>query len=225
MNDHALMSHALQLAQRGLYTTQPNPRVGCVLVKAGEIIGEGWHEKAGEAHAEIHALRQAGDKAIGATAYVTLEPCSHHGRTPPCVDALIAAGVARVVVAMEDPNPLVSGKGLKQLAQAGIKIESGLLEAQARELNPGFIKRMTRGLPWVRIKLAMSVDGRTAMASGGVISGSGLAMAKMIGWGAIDLTMSCVIAPATERPRNMSAPTTASASVRLSVSMAWADLN
>ena len=166
MNDHALMSHALQLAQRGLYTTQPNPRVGCVLVKAGEIIGEGWHEKAGEAHAEIHALRQAGDKAIGATAYVTLEPCSHHGRTPPCVDALIAAGVARVVVAMEDPNPLVSGKGLKQLAQAGIKIESGLLEAQARELNPGFIKRMTRGLPWVRIKLAMSVDGRTAMASG-----------------------------------------------------------
>ena len=160
------MSRALQLAQRGLYTTQPNPRVGCVLVKAGEIIGEGWHEKAGEAHAEIHALRQAGDKAIGATAYVTLEPCSHHGRTPPCVDALIAAGVARVVVAMEDPNPLVSGKGLKQLAQAGIKIESGLLEAQARELNPGFIKRMTRGLPWVRIKLAMSVDGRTAMASG-----------------------------------------------------------
>ena len=166
MNDHALMSRALQLAQRGLYTTHPNPRVGCVLAKAGEIVGEGWHEKAGEPHAEVHALRQAGDKAAGATAYVTLEPCSHHGRTPPCVDALIAAGVSRVVAAMEDPNPLVSGEGLIKLAQAGIEVESGLLESQARELNPGFIKRMTRGLPWVRVKLAMSLDGRTAMASG-----------------------------------------------------------
>ena len=160
------MSRALQLAERGLYTTQPNPRVGCVLVKDGEIIGEGWHEKAGEAHAEIHALKQAGAKAAGATAYVTLEPCSHHGRTAPCVDALIAAGVLRVVAAMEDPNPLVSGAGLKKLAQAGINVESGLLQAQARELNPGFIKRMTQGLPWVRIKMAMSLDGRTAMASG-----------------------------------------------------------
>lgn len=160
------MSRALQLAQRGLYTTHPNPRVGCVLVKGGEIVGEGWHEKAGEPHAEVHALRQAGDKAAGATAYVTLEPCSHQGRTPPCVDALIAAGVSRVMAAMEDPNPLVSGEGLKKLAQAGIEVESGLCEAQARELNPGFIKRMTRGLPFVRVKLAMSLDGRTAMASG-----------------------------------------------------------
>lgn len=166
MSDHAFMSRALQLAQRGLYTTHPNPRVGCVLAKAGEIVGEGWHEKAGEPHAEVNALRQAGDKAAGATAYVTLEPCNHHGRTPPCADALIAAGVSRVVAAMQDPNPLVSGEGLKKLAQAGIEVESGLLEAQARELNPGFIKRMTRGLPWVRIKLAMSLDGRTAMASG-----------------------------------------------------------
>ncbi|MBI3188864.1 MAG: bifunctional diaminohydroxyphosphoribosylaminopyrimidine deaminase/5-amino-6-(5-phosphoribosylamino)uracil reductase RibD [Gammaproteobacteria bacterium] len=160
------MSRALQLAQRGLYTTHPNPRVGCVLAKAGAIVGEGWHEKAGEPHAEINALRQAGEKAAGATAYVTLEPCSHHGRTPPCVDALIAAGVSRVVAAMEDPNPLVSGNGLKMLAQSGMAVESGLLESQARDLNPGFIKRMTRGLPWVRVKLAMSLDGRTAMASG-----------------------------------------------------------
>ena len=166
MRDQLYMSRALQLAERGLYTTQPNPRVGCVLVKDGKIIGEGWHQKAGAAHAEINALHQAGDKAIGATAYVTLEPCSHYGRTPPCVDALITARVSRVVAAMEDPNPLVSGNGLKRLTQAGIKVESGLLAAQARELNPGFIKRMTHNLPWVRIKMAMSVDGRTAMASG-----------------------------------------------------------
>lgn len=166
MSDHAFMSRALQLARKGLYTTDPNPRVGCVLVKADEIIGEGWHEKAGGPHAEIHALRQAGDKAAGATAYVTLEPCSHHGKTPPCADALVAAGVKRVVAAMEDPNPLVAGKGLRQLAQAGIEVESGLLEAEARDINPGFIKRMTQDLPWVRVKLAMSLDGRTAMASG-----------------------------------------------------------
>jgi diaminohydroxyphosphoribosylaminopyrimidine deaminase/5-amino-6-(5-phosphoribosylamino)uracil reductase len=154
------------LARKGLYSTNPNPRVGCVLVKEGQIVGEGWHAKAGEPHAEIHALNQAGERARGATAYVTLEPCSHHGRTPPCADALVAAGVARVVVAMEDPNPAVAGSGLTQLVKAGIKVESGLLEIEARELNPGFIKRMEKGLPWVRVKLAMSLDGRTAMASG-----------------------------------------------------------
>ena len=166
MSDHAYMARAIQLAQKGLYTTDPNPRVGCVVVQNDQIVGEGWHEKAGEAHAEIHALKQAGDKAQGATAYVTLEPCSHHGRTPPCADALIDAGVSRVVVAMQDPNPLVAGKGLQKLQQAGIEIEAGVLEQQASALNPGFIKRMSKGLPYVRVKLAMSLDGRTAMASG-----------------------------------------------------------
>ncbi|TNF38968.1 MAG: bifunctional diaminohydroxyphosphoribosylaminopyrimidine deaminase/5-amino-6-(5-phosphoribosylamino)uracil reductase RibD [Gammaproteobacteria bacterium] len=160
------MAKAIQLARKGLYTTDPNPRVGCVLVKDGQIVGEGWHARAGGPHAEIHALQEAGAEARGATAFVTLEPCSHHGKTPPCADALIEAGVTRVVAAMQDPNPRVAGEGLKRLAQSGIEVESGLLEAQARELNPGFIKRMTRGLPWVRIKLAMSLDGRTAMASG-----------------------------------------------------------
>ncbi|MBU1190253.1 MAG: bifunctional diaminohydroxyphosphoribosylaminopyrimidine deaminase/5-amino-6-(5-phosphoribosylamino)uracil reductase RibD [Gammaproteobacteria bacterium] len=164
--DYEYMARALQLAERGLYTTDPNPRVGCVLVRDGVIVGEGWHERAGEAHAEIHALRAAGDLARGATAYVTLEPCCHQGRTPPCTDALIAAGVAEVVVAMQDPNPQVAGGGLAKLQAAGMKTRSGVLSAQAEALNPGFISRMRRGRPFVRCKLAMSLDGRTAMASG-----------------------------------------------------------
>lgn len=164
--DREWMSRALTLATRGLYTTEPNPRVGCVLVKGEQVVGEGWHVQAGEGHAEVNALAQAGEQARGATAYVTLEPCSHVGRTPPCADALIAAGVSRVVAAMQDPNPLVAGNGLQRLRDAGIEVTCGLLEEQARELNPGFIKRMQLGLPWVRVKLAMSLDGRTAMASG-----------------------------------------------------------
>lgn len=165
-SDHAYMARALELARKGLYSTHPNPRVGCVIVRDGEVVGEGWHARAGEPHAEVHALRQAGDRARGATAYVTLEPCSHHGRTPPCADALINAGVARVVAAMQDPNPQVSGNGLLRLMHAGIAVQSGVLEAEARVLNAGFIKRMEHGLPFVRVKLAMSLDGRTAMASG-----------------------------------------------------------
>ncbi len=165
-SDHAFMARALELARKGLYSTHPNPRVGCVIVRDGEIVGEGWHVRAGEPHAEVHALRHAGDKARGATAYVTLEPCSHHGRTPPCADALVAAGVTRVVAAMQDPNPEVAGNGLLRLMHAGIAVQSGVLEAEARALNPGFIKRMEQGLPFVRVKLAMSLDGRTAMASG-----------------------------------------------------------
>ncbi|MGB3596545.1 MAG: bifunctional diaminohydroxyphosphoribosylaminopyrimidine deaminase/5-amino-6-(5-phosphoribosylamino)uracil reductase RibD [Pseudomonas neustonica] len=164
--DRQWMSRALTLAARGLYTTEPNPRVGCVLVKGEQVVGEGWHAQAGEGHAEVNALAQAGEQARGATAYVTLEPCSHVGKTPPCADALIAAGVSRVVAAMQDPNPLVAGNGLQRLRDAGIEVTCGLLEEQARELNPGFIKRMQLGLPWVRVKLAMSLDGRTAMASG-----------------------------------------------------------
>lgn len=164
--DHGMMARALQLAERGLWTTSPNPRVGCVLVKDGQIVGEGWHEKAGEPHAEVHALRAAGDKAKGATAYVTLEPCSHHGRTPPCAEALIAAGVSRVVAAMTDPNPLVAGKGLALLQAAGIETASGLLENEARELNIGFVSRMTRGRPWLRLKVAASLDGKTALNNG-----------------------------------------------------------
>ena len=160
------MQRALRLAQKGLYSTDPNPRVGCVLVKDGNIVGEGWHQRAGEPHAEVLALKQAGDNAKDATAYVTLEPCSHTGKTPPCADALVQAGVARVVVAMQDPNPQVAGQGLKRLHDNGIEVESGLMEVQARALNPGFIKRMETGLPYVRVKLAMSLDGRTAMASG-----------------------------------------------------------
>ena len=160
------MQRALRLAQKGLYTTDPNPRVGCVLVKDGVIVGEGWHQKAGEPHAEVLALRRAGDNAKGATAYVTLEPCSHTGKTPPCADALVKAGVGKVIAAMQDPNPQVAGQGLKHLQDNGIEAESGLMEAQARALNPGFIKRMETGLPYVRVKLAMSMDGRTAMASG-----------------------------------------------------------
>lgn len=164
--DSQWMAQALHLAERGLFTTTPNPRVGCVLVKDGAVIGEGWHERAGEPHAEPLALRAAGDKARGATAYVTLEPCSHQGRTPPCADALIAAGVARVVLAMQDPNPLVSGQGIAKLRAAGIEVECGLMETEARTLNPGFVQRMTSGLPWVRSKIAASLDGRTALANG-----------------------------------------------------------
>jgi diaminohydroxyphosphoribosylaminopyrimidine deaminase/5-amino-6-(5-phosphoribosylamino)uracil reductase len=164
--DHGMIARSLQLAERGLWTTSPNPRVGCVLVREGEIVGEGWHEKAGEPHAEVHALRAAGELARGATAYVTLEPCSHHGRTPPCAEALIAAGVARVVVAMSDPNPLVAGQGLAMLRAAGIETASGLLENEARELNIGFVARMTRGRPWLRLKAAASLDGKTALNNG-----------------------------------------------------------
>jgi len=164
--DHLYMAKAIQLARKGMYTTQPNPRVGCVIVAGDEIVGEGYHQQAGGPHAEIHALEQAGEKARGATAYVSLEPCSHHGKTPPCADALIESGVSRVVCAMQDPNPLVAGQGLEKLQQAGIETLSGIMQAEAEALNPGFIKRMQSGLPYVRVKLAMSLDGRTAMASG-----------------------------------------------------------
>jgi diaminohydroxyphosphoribosylaminopyrimidine deaminase/5-amino-6-(5-phosphoribosylamino)uracil reductase len=164
--DHEFMARALRLAERGLTTTTPNPRVGCVLVKDGAVVGEGWHERAGEPHAEIHALKAAGNLARGATAYVTLEPCSHHGRTPPCAEALIAAGVARVVAAMRDPNPQVAGQGLAQLNAAGIAVADGLLAHEARELNIGFVSRMERGRPWVRLKLAASLDGKTALNNG-----------------------------------------------------------
>ncbi|MEQ3635140.1 bifunctional diaminohydroxyphosphoribosylaminopyrimidine deaminase/5-amino-6-(5-phosphoribosylamino)uracil reductase RibD [Alcanivorax sp.] len=164
--DHQYMARALQLARRGLYTTDPNPRVGCVLVRDGAVVGEGFHVRAGTPHAERHALAQAGERARDATAYVTLEPCSHTGRTGPCADALIDAGVTRVVTAMQDPNPLVAGQGLQRLADAGIATAAGLLEAEARDLNPGFVSRMTRQRPYIRIKIAASVDGRTAMANG-----------------------------------------------------------
>lgn len=166
MNDHACMAEAIRLAARGVYSTHPNPNVGCVVVRDGEVVGRGWHRRAGGPHAEVFALREAGDKARGADVYVSLEPCSHQGRTPPCADALVEAGVRRVVVAMQDPNPLVAGQGLARLHAAGIEVESGLLEPQARALNPGFIARMQRGRPWLRLKLAASLDGRTAMASG-----------------------------------------------------------
>jgi len=164
--DHGMMARALQLAERGLWTTSPNPRVGCVLVRDGEIVGEGWHEKAGEPHAEVHALRAAGERARGAAAYVTLEPCSHHGRTPPCAEGLVAAGVSRVVAAMQDPNPLVAGRGLALLQAAGIETACGLLEAEANALNIGFVSRMTRGRPWLRLKAAASLDGKTALNNG-----------------------------------------------------------
>jgi diaminohydroxyphosphoribosylaminopyrimidine deaminase/5-amino-6-(5-phosphoribosylamino)uracil reductase len=163
--DAFYMARAIQLARKGRYTTDPNPRVGCVLVKDDVVIGEGWHVKAGQGHAEVEALKNTPD-ARGATAYVTLEPCSHQGRTPPCSDALIKAGVSRVVAAMQDPNPLVSGKGLEKLKAAGIEVVSGVLQEDAQALNRGFIKRMTENRPFVRSKLAMSLDGRTAMASG-----------------------------------------------------------
>lgn len=168
MSDQAFMTRALQLAGQGLYSTHPNPRVGCVLVQDGRIVGEGWHRQAGTPHAEVHAIRAAGAQARGATAYVSLEPCSHHGRTPPCAQALLDAGVSRVVVAMQDPNPQVAGRGLERLRAAGIEVQllDGALQQQALKLNAGFVKRMREGLPRVTAKLAMSVDGRTAMASG-----------------------------------------------------------
>jgi len=165
-DDHRHMARALQLARLGRYTTDPNPRVGCVLVREGQVVGEGFHRRAGEPHAERVAIADAGGKAAGATAYVTLEPCCHQGKTPPCTEGLLEAGVARVIAAMRDPNPLVAGKGLQQLADAGLEVACGLLEADARALNPGFIKRMSEQRPFVRLKLAMSLDGRTAMASG-----------------------------------------------------------
>ena len=160
------MARALELAGRGLNTATPNPRVGAVVVKDGRIVGEGWHRRAGEPHAEIVALAQAGGRARGATVYLTLEPCSHFGRTPPCVRALIEARIARVVAAMEDPNPRVNGQGLAQLRESGIDVRCGLLQAEARALNPGFVSRMARGLPWVRMKVAASLDGGTALRNG-----------------------------------------------------------
>ncbi|AMO50301.1 diaminohydroxyphosphoribosylaminopyrimidine deaminase [Kosakonia oryzendophytica] len=166
MQDEMYMARALKLAQRGRFTTHPNPRVGCVIVNDGEIVGEGFHYRAGEPHAEVHALRMAGDRARGATAYVTLEPCSHHGRTPPCCEALIAAGVARVVAAMQDPNPQVAGRGLYRLQQEGIEVSHGLMMSEAEALNKGFLKRMRTGFPYVQLKLGASLDGRTAMANG-----------------------------------------------------------
>jgi len=164
--DYPCMAQALRLAERGRYTTMPNPRVGCVIVKNGAVVGEGWHIRAGEGHAEVNALAAAGENAQGATAYVTLEPCSHTGKTGPCSHALVAAGIARVVYAMEDPNSLVAGRGLDYLRAAGVQVDGPLLEDDARALNPGFIKRMERKLPFVRCKMGMSLDGRTAMASG-----------------------------------------------------------
>lgn len=165
-DDRSFMTRALQLAERGLFTTTPNPRVGCVIVRDGVVVGEGWHAKAGEPHAETLALQAAGDKVAGSTIYVTLEPCAHHGRTPPCVDALIAAKPKRVVAAMQDPNPQTAGQGFEKLRAAGIAVDVGLMEAEARELNIGFVSRMTRGTPWVRMKVAASLDGRTALADG-----------------------------------------------------------
>lgn len=166
MNDNVYMARAIQLAQQGLYTTQPNPRVGCVIVKDGQVVGEGFHARAGQAHAEVVALAQAGQQAEGATAYVTLEPCAHFGRTPPCANALVAAKVARVVMASLDSNPLVAGKGQAILANAGIQTTVSVLENEAKALNKGFFRRMQGGLPYVRLKMAASLDGRTAMQSG-----------------------------------------------------------
>ncbi|MDW2980465.1 MAG: bifunctional diaminohydroxyphosphoribosylaminopyrimidine deaminase/5-amino-6-(5-phosphoribosylamino)uracil reductase RibD [Rhodanobacter sp.] len=160
------MAHALRLAECGLYTTQPNPRVGCVIAHGDAVVGTGFHRRAGEPHAEVYALREAGERARGATAYVTLEPCAHHGRTPPCADALVTAGVGRVVVAAEDPFPQVDGRGIGKLRAAGITVESGLMCEAARALNCGFFSRIERGRPFVRVKLAMSLDGRTALANG-----------------------------------------------------------
>jgi len=165
--DDAYLERALSLAARGLYTTDPNPRVGCILVRNGRVVGEGWHERAGEAHAEVAALKGAGAAAQGATAYVTLEPCSHHGRTPPCAEALIEAGIGRVVCSGVDPNPKVAGAGVKRLEGAGIAVSVGGRAAEARLLNVGFFSRFERGRPWIRLKLAMSLDARTAPAGGG----------------------------------------------------------
>lgn len=165
-NDQFYMARAFELARQGRFTTTPNPNVGCVIVRDGQIVGEGYHLRAGEPHAEVHALRMAGEQARGATVYVTLEPCSHHGRTPPCADALIAAGVSRVVAAMQDPNPQVAGRGLHKLQQVGIEVCHGVMLADAEAVNRGFLKRMRTGLPYVQLKLGASLDGRTAMASG-----------------------------------------------------------
>ena len=164
--DHRMMARALRLAERAAFTTRPNPMVGCVIAHGGDVVGEGWHQRKGGPHAEVFALQTAGERAKGATAYVTLEPCAHTGSTGPCADALIAAGVARVVGAMRDPFPQVDGAGFEKLRAAGIVVESGLMEAQARELNRGVLSRIERGRPWLRVKLASSLDGRTAMASG-----------------------------------------------------------
>ncbi|MCG9697299.1 bifunctional diaminohydroxyphosphoribosylaminopyrimidine deaminase/5-amino-6-(5-phosphoribosylamino)uracil reductase RibD [Shewanella sp. Isolate11] len=164
--DLEMMARAIKLARKGQYTTQPNPSVGCVITQEDKIVGEGYHIAAGGPHAEVHALKMAGEQAIGATAYVTLEPCSHYGRTPPCAEALIKAKVARVVVAVTDPNPQVSGRGIEMLQQQGIKVEVGLHQAEAAALNPGFMKRMATGLPWVSVKLAASLDGKTALSNG-----------------------------------------------------------
>lgn len=164
--DIALMRRALALAELGRFSTSPNPRVGCVIAHGGQIVGEGFHVRAGEPHAEVHALRQAGEMARGATAYVSLEPCAHHGRTPPCADALLTAGVARVVAAMRDPNPAVAGKGLARLRAAGLQVACGLLEDEARALNRGFLSRIERGRPFVKLKTAASLDGKTALADG-----------------------------------------------------------
>jgi diaminohydroxyphosphoribosylaminopyrimidine deaminase / 5-amino-6-(5-phosphoribosylamino)uracil reductase len=172
-HDEALMARALALAAHGLYTTDPNPRVGCVVAHEDRIVGEGWHVRAGEAHAEVLALRAAGSEARGATVYVTLEPCSHTGRTPPCADALIAAGVARVVCSSVDPNPRVAGGGIERLRSAGIAVSVGVLAAAARELNVGFFSRFERGRPFIRLKMAMSLDARTAPATGGQVWISG----------------------------------------------------
>ena len=165
-SDERFMARAFELARRGRFTTTPNPNVGCVIVSGGEIVGEGYHLRAGEPHAEVHALRMAGEKARGATAYVTLEPCSHHGRTPPCADALLAAGITRVVAAMQDPNPEVAGRGLYRLKQNGVDVSHGLMHSQAEAVNLGFLKRMRTGFPYVQLKMGASLDGRTAMASG-----------------------------------------------------------
>lgn len=165
-NDIHMMQNALALAWQGRFSTSPNPRVGCVIAHGSQIVGQGFHVRAGEPHAEVHALRQAGAMAQRATAYVTLEPCSHYGRTPPCAKALIESGVSRVVAAMTDPNPLVAGKGLAMLEAAGIRTQSGLLEQEARELNRGFLSRIERGRPFVRLKCAASLDGKTALSDG-----------------------------------------------------------
>ena len=164
--DHLFMAQALRLAELGLYTTTPNPRVGCVIVRDNKMVGSGWHQKAGQPHAEIHALDSAGNAASGATAYITLEPCSHHGRTPPCANALIEAGIAKVIMAMEDPNPIVCGRGRASLEQAGVMVQTGLMRDEAHALNVGFVSRMTRQRPWVRLKIAASLDGKTALNNG-----------------------------------------------------------
>ena len=164
--DIQMMSRAIDLAKGGIYTTAPNPNVGCVIVNNDQIVGEGFHFRAGEPHAEVHAMRMAGEKTIGATAYVTLEPCSHYGRTPPCAEGLIKAKVAKVICAMQDPNPVVAGRGIKMLRDAGIEVEVGLLEQDALALNPAFIKKMKTGMPFVQLKMAASLDGQTALKNG-----------------------------------------------------------